>query len=240
MRVHLIEHMDLLGRGSIQEWLVKTGQLVTSTQLHKGELLPDPSEFDLVILLGGVMSVYEENKYSWLKTEKKWLKSVIYSGKHVLGICLGAQLIASALGADVRRHTYSEAGWWPVAFHPHARKHPFLRDAVIPEAFFQFHQDTFALPDKAVLLAGSMACTRQMFSLNNRVLGLQFHPEFTPESVQYIAKHLHSSLKEGPFIQSPDVMLSSQQNCEASKQFLFSMLRNIEASVQNEALSLSS
>ena len=240
MRVHLIEHMNLLGRGSIQEWLTITGQLVTSTRLHQGEHLPDPSEFDLVILLGGIMSVYEENKHPWLKTEKKWLKSVIDSGKHVLGICLGAQLIASALGADVQRHTYSEAGWWPVAFHPHARKHPFLRDVVIPEAFFQFHQDTFALPDKAVLLAGSMACTRQMFSISNRVLGLQFHPELTPESVQYIAEHLQPSLKEGPFIQSSDAMLSSRHNCQASKQFLFSMLRNIEASVQGEALSLSS
>lgn len=240
MRVHIIEHMDLLGLGSIHQWLGETDQLVTSTRVHKGECLPDPSEFDLVILLGGLMSVYEENKYPWLKTEKQWLKNVIDSGKHVLGICLGAQLIASALGAEVRQHTYNEAGWWPVAFHPHARKHPFLRDVVIPEFFFQFHQDTFELPDKAVLLAGSMACTRQMFSVNNQVLGLQFHPEFTPESVQYIAKHLHPSLKEGPFIQSPEAMLSSWQNCRASQKFLFSMLRNIEASVQSEALSLSS
>ena len=101
MRAHFLQHVPFEGLGSIESWLHANGYQISATRLFDSEALPSLDEIDLLIAMGGPMSVNDEQEYPWLTTEKEFVRDAIHSGKPVLGICLGAQLIAAALGARV-------------------------------------------------------------------------------------------------------------------------------------------
>jgi GMP synthase (glutamine-hydrolysing) len=180
---------------------------LTFTHADRGDPLPSPSGLDFLTIMGGSMNVYEEAAYPWLIQEKRFIEAVIRSGKQVLGICLGAQLIATVLGARVVRNAYPEIGWFPVE---KTKEAPPLFDAWPATAdAFHWHGDTFNLPAGATHVARSQACENQTFVYNDHVLALQFHPEATPESVeQMIQEGVPAS---GPFVQSAEKMRESPE-----------------------------
>ncbi|MGG1658441.1 type 1 glutamine amidotransferase [Brevibacillus sp. NRS-1366] len=228
MRVHILQHMDWGGPGVVSEWMREKGHTWTMTNVHKNEEFPEIDEFDLLVILGGVMGVYEEEENPWLIGEKQWIRNVIDNKKRVLGICLGAQLIASSMGANVKKHVHSEIGWWPVQFAKIAQEHPFLHGIQDNYTFFEFHYDTFDIPESGVQLGKSVACKNQAFAIGDRVVGLQFHPEFNEEIVQGIETKLGPKIEPGPFVKPVPEMMSSPERFAASKAFLYTLLNNVE------------
>ncbi len=224
MNIHWLQHVPFEGLANIETWAVARGHRLTSTQLHAGEPLPAPTHPDWVVVMGGPMNIYEEDRFPWLAAEKRFIKSAIDAGKVVLGICLGAQLIADVLGGPVRRNTHKEIGWFPVRkTETSARSRVF---EALPAEFeaFHWHGDTFAVPPGAVHTLRSAACENQAFVHNERVVGLQFHLETTPASAQLLARHCADELVAGPFIQTADVMLADEQRFERIHQTLWTLL----------------
>ncbi|WFN35355.1 type 1 glutamine amidotransferase [Methanogenium sp. S4BF] len=197
MRIHSLLHESFEDTGYIRVWAEMNGHSFYETCLFSGDPLPSPDECDLVVVMGGSMNVYEEDRYPWLSAEKKFLKSAIDSGKKVLGICLGAQLIAAVLGAEVRKNTYPEIGWFPVEKTDDAEKAVLC--ACMPDRFiaFHWHGDTFALPQGSIHLFQSVGCKNQGFLYGEKVLGLQFHPEVTKENLQCLVENCPEDIVSG-------------------------------------------
>jgi len=114
MRAHWFQHVSFEGLGSIELWLDSNGYEVTFTRFFESADLPDPDAIDLLVVMGGPMSVNDEDQFPWFVSEKRFIREIIESGKPVLGICLGAQLIANALGANVYPNPVKEIGWFPI------------------------------------------------------------------------------------------------------------------------------
>lgn len=205
MRAHWLQHVPFEGLGSIEDWLRQRGYALTCTRLYAQEPLPAVGDLDLLIAMGGPMSVNDEDGYEWLVPEKALLRDAVGAGVRVLGICLGAQLIADALGARVYPGSEPEIGWWPVSGRPAAR----AGELQFPQRLevFQWHGDTFDLPPGAHCLAESAVCPHQAFSLGPRVLGLQFHLETTPASARSLIEHCGDELHPGGYVQSVGQML---------------------------------
>jgi GMP synthase-like glutamine amidotransferase len=200
MRVHVLQHVPFEGLGSIEAWLTDRQASVTFTRLYEPEAsFPPLGEIDLVIALGGPMSVNDEAQLPWLRAEKRFVAEAIASGKAMLGICLGAQLMANALGAPVYPGPDKEIGWFAVRAEP-----------AVPGAFefpsnvdvFHWHGETFDLPPGAIHLAHSDACRHQAFQIGPRAIGLQFHLETTPDSARAIVAHCGDELVARPYVQT--------------------------------------
>lgn len=208
MNIHFLQHVPFEGLASIRGWIERGGHQVGCTRLYAGDGFPRPDTVDLLIVMGGPMGVYDEQQYPWLAAEKSFLRAVIAAGRRVLGICLGAQLIADVLGARVYPNGQKEIGWFPVTRAAAAQESPF--GELLPERFqaFHWHGDTFDLPPGAVHLAQSAVCRHQAYAIDDRILGLQFHLETTPESAHELIEHGADELVDAPTIQSPEQMLA--------------------------------
>jgi GMP synthase (glutamine-hydrolysing) len=173
-------------------------------------MLPQPRDVDCLVVLGGPMSAWDDDKYPWLSDEKRLLGAFVEVEKPVLGICLGAQLLAGVLGARTYAGPHPEIGWFPVRATAHAREHPV--GAILPERFetFLWHGDTFDLPDGALGIAGSAAYANQAF-VWNRVLALQFHLEVRPDWVRRLVERDAGQLVEADFVQSAESVLGKPE-----------------------------
>ena len=176
-RAHYLQHVPFEGLGSMAAWLETADYAITGTRLFEGDVLPDARDLDLLIVMGGPMSVKDEAEHSWLVAEKRFVRQTIESGVPVLGVCLGAQLIANAMGAPVYAHTAKEIGWFPVRACATGASMGF--EFPLETTVFHWHGETFDLPTGARLLASSEACRNQAFQLGDHVIGLQFHLETT-------------------------------------------------------------
>lgn len=194
MRVGVLQHVPFEGLGSIGPWLQERGAEVGVCRLFAGDALPELADFDVLIAMGGPMSVNDDAQYPWLREEKRLAARAIAAGKGMLGICLGAQLMANAMGARVYPNAQKEIGWFPV-FGEGGETAPFA----FPDAFtaFHWHGETFDLPPGAVRLAHSRACLNQAFRWGQRAVALQFHLETTPESADAILMHCRDELVDG-------------------------------------------
>jgi GMP synthase-like glutamine amidotransferase len=169
--------------------------------------LPDVNEIDLLIVMGGPMSVNDDSIFPWLATEKQFIRDAVMSGKSVLGVCLGAQLIASAMGAQVYRNRVKEIGWFPVQGVSSSESSMFCFPSSV-EAF-HWHGETFNLPSGAIRLARSEGCENQAFQLGRSVIGLQFHLETTPESAREIVANCRAELLPSEYVQSEAAILDA-------------------------------
>lgn len=224
MHAHFLQHVPFEGLGSIQAWLDQHGCHVTSTALYRAAALPEPDSFDWLIVMGGPMGVDDTDDYPWLSDELQFIRRSIEAGRIVLGICLGAQLIAKALGGTVSRNPDKEIGWFPVYKDPSLEPHPLSR--LFPDQIttFHWHGDTFSLPGNALRLAGSDACRNQGFVYQQRVLALQFHPEMTMTSIQALVRNCADELVEGPTIQSARDMLANVQYIDSNLKVMGQLL----------------
>ena len=179
MRIHILQHVAFEGPGDILEWLESHHARVSTTRWFASEALSSLHDFGAFIALGGPMSVNDEDTLPWLNREKVLLRDSVHSGKAVFGICLGAQLIASALGARDYAGEQKKIGWFPVRPLAH-RTDSFSFSGEVNA--FVWHDETSDLPSGAIHLAESEACRHQALQVAKHAMGLQFHLKTTPES----------------------------------------------------------
>jgi len=203
-QAHYFQHIPFEGLGRIEPWLLAHGYQIRATRFYAGEPPPDLDSVELLIILGGPMSINDEAAYPWLASEKQFIKNALEGGKPVLGVCLGAQLMAAALGARVYRAPEPEIGWLPIESCPSPHVGTFLFPDKI-EAF-HWHGETFDLPAGARLLARSAACPHQAFQWGQRAIGLQFHLETTPELATALCQHCAHELVAAPYVQSAEAI----------------------------------
>lgn len=202
MRIHYLQHVPFEGPGFIGKWASERGHRLSKSALYAGEPMPEMDTFDLLAIMGGPMGVYDTSEHSWLTPEKRFIEKALGQNKRMLGICLGAQLLADVLGARVFKNANKEIGWYPVTKIADAESNGFTE--LIPDNFYalHWHGDTFDLPGGAHHLARSEACHHQAFLYPPASLGLQFHLESTRESIEQIITHCADELVEAPYIQS--------------------------------------
>ena len=223
MHVHVLQHVAFEGLGNIEAALLNRGVRITYTRFFEHSDLPAVDDIDVVIALGGPMSANDDDQFPWLWTELRFIAEAVMNNKAVLGICLGAQLIARALGAKVYPGTEKEIGWFPVFAEPMVAK-----TFVFPKCtdVFHWHSETFNLPLGAVRLARSTVCHNQAFQLGTKVIGLQFHLEITPADVDRIISNCAGDLRfQQRYIQTePELRAIPQGNYEAINQLMIKVL----------------
>lgn len=202
--IHVFTHVPFEGPGTVGLWAQQRSHHLSLIEVWEpSSELPSLARGDHLIVLGGPMGVHDLEKHPWLVAEKRAIARAIDAGARVLGICLGGQLIAEALGATVRVHDFPEIGWHRVMRTPGAEDDPVF--SAFPKVFvpMQWHYDSFSLPPGALRCAGSEACAQQGFSFDDgRVIGLQFHPEMTLELINAILSR--STVDQAsPFVQDP-------------------------------------
>ncbi|MGA7329493.1 MAG: type 1 glutamine amidotransferase [Rhodomicrobium sp.] len=225
MRIAVLQHVPFEGSAALGEWAAEQQIPIHVHHLYEGEPLPELTAFDMLTVLGGPMSVKDTQRFSWLQSEIDLVRDAINANKIVLGICLGAQLIAKALGAKVYAAACKEIGWFPVRNIGEA--HPLFGG--LPPVFvaFHWHGETFDLPEGAARLAETSAVPNQAFAYGSRVLGLQFHIETTQESVQALVKNAADEIGTGPFEQSPDTILAGVSHYQSLRPLLKQVLLNL-------------
>ena len=178
-RLLVFQHLACEHPGALGELAAERGIALEVAKLDEGDGLPDPRGYDALVVLGGPMNVDEEAAHPWLAPEKEAIRTAVADGVPFLGVCLGAQLLARALGAQVRPADAPEVGVAEVSLTAAARDDPLFTRLPDPLPCFQWHGDTFDLPQGGVLLATAPACRNQAFRVGERAWGLQFHLEAT-------------------------------------------------------------
>jgi GMP synthase-like glutamine amidotransferase len=207
-RVQILQHVPFEGPANLDPWLRARGASLATARLWLGEPPPAPEAFDALVVLGGPMNADDEARFPWLADEKRAIERAIAAGRRVLGVCLGAQLVARVLGAKVTRNREVEIGWFPVERSPGAEASPVGRALPARAEVFHWHGDTFGLPDGALRLASSAACDEQAFVWEERVLALQFHLETSREAARALVEHCGDELVPGRFVQPREEILA--------------------------------
>jgi GMP synthase-like glutamine amidotransferase len=180
LSVLVLQHDPDDGPGYLGDALRRRDARLTIIRLDKGEAITYLSAYDMLLVMGGTMNVYQEEKYPWLAEETLTIQEAVEADKPVLGVCLGGQLLAKALGAPVRIGAAREVGLIPVTLTPQGKADPLFEGLEQVEAV-EWHDDTFDIPSEAAALACSEGCANQAFRFRQRAYGLQFHPEVSPE-----------------------------------------------------------
>ena len=222
MKISVLQHADHEGPGDIEVWAHKRWHQVDITHLYRGDPLPSWDSFDMLVVMGGEMNIYQYREWPWLKPERELIEVAMAAGKPVVGICLGAQLIADALGSRVAQNPEIELGWFPISTTPEARE--FCPDLPESVTVLHWHGDTFELPEGATRLAVSAACSEQGFVIPGKCLGLQFHMEVDPKiATQYV--YSQGIWPDGPCVQLPeDVIAEAEQHHPPIRPILFALL----------------
>ena len=181
----IIKHIDIEGPETIGECFKSKGHKLKIIDLSLGDALPSNfSGIEAVVVLGGPMNVYEEKKYSFLKKENAFIKKIIKNEIPYLGICLGAQLLAKAVGAKVTKSPVKEVGWFQVDLTEDGKNDSFFEGLDEKIDVFQWHEDTFAIPQGGKWLGKSEGCAHQAFRVGCCAYGVQFHFEITDKSIK--------------------------------------------------------
>lgn len=221
-----IEHVPQEGVGTIFSYIQQLGgSLARHRQYQQQSLSASHDDYDVLVAMGGPMGVYDSDQYPWLEGELHFIREAIDQGKHVLGVCLGAQMIARALDTEVRKNPCTEIGWFPVHFEDAFLKTRLGQGLDQQMDVLHWHGDTFSIPPNAVPVANSGACANQGFLYEGRVLGLQFHLEMGAEEVGVMTEHFKDELVPDKFVQSGEEIRARTKECAASaRQVLFSIL----------------
>lgn len=209
MQVTIYQHADYESPGIISDWLDRRAARVRVVDWSQGQQDGLGETTDLLIVMGGPMNVDEFGAYPWLVPERAMLRRHVEAGTPILGICLGAQLLARVLGAPVHRNPEPEIGWFPVELLAEARQDDRLRHW--PGRFepLHWHGDTFELPAGAAPIGHSAACPRQGFLWGDRIVAFQFHPEATPALVEGFVDRNRDTLPAGrPWVQEAAALLA--------------------------------
>ncbi len=228
MRIHYLQHIAFENPGSILTWAKENQYPVSSTHLYKDENLPGQEEFDWLIVMGGPMNIYEEERYPWLSAEKKFIKAAIEQEKVVIGLCLGAQLIADVIGGRVVKNQYKEIGWFPVTLCE--RISDYAQFSFLPPSpvVFEWHGDTFVdLPKEAVPIATNETCKNQAYLYRKRVYGFQFHLENTRTIIEDLITNCGDELQPDRFVQPAEEIMAHQDYIEQDNKWMKAFLTKL-------------
>lgn len=226
-RLHYIQHVPFETPGSIVDWANTSGVSLSSTRTFENEPMPDPDTFDILVVMGGPMGVHDDAKYGWLKAEKNLIESTVEADKPVLGICLGAQLLADVLGARVFQNSHKEIGWYSVTTT--AENGSVHATGTLPREFtaFHWHGDMFDIPDGAKRIAASEACMNQGFAYHDRVIGLQFHLEVTGISLIAMAENGRHELIADKYVQTEGSVLRNREFISTNNKYMSRIMSNL-------------
>jgi GMP synthase (glutamine-hydrolysing) len=208
MRIHCVIHAEFENPGIIETWAKEQGHIILETHTYKGEILPTADKFDLLIIMGGPQSPLNIDKWPYLQDEMILITQAIKENKAILGICLGAQLIAECLGAKTEQSPYKEVGLFPIELLPAADQDPVFSKFPKNFSVMHWHNDMPGLPKNTELLAKSNGCPRQAFKVGDRIYGLQCHLEMTKNNILDMLEHCESDLKPDLYVDSKQQLLS--------------------------------
>jgi GMP synthase (glutamine-hydrolysing) len=224
LKIHYFQHIPFEGLGSIEEWCIENGHTLSATRFYEDDSLPELKKIDWLIIMGGPMGVNDEKEIPWLAKEKQFIRQAIAEEKTIIGICLGAQLLAESLGAKVYQNNQKEIGCFPIELTSEATQQKLFFNLKNPITVFHWHGDTFDIPENAIHLATSKACINQGFVYNENILGLQFHLETTKESLQKMIENGRNELIKERYIQTEKEIENHEEFFEDNKKFLFTLL----------------
>jgi GMP synthase (glutamine-hydrolysing) len=226
----VIKHVEQEGPGMLGTFLEDAGWPMETLELGRGEALPESlGHVAAVIMLGGPMNVYEEEAYPFLQDEDRLIKQVLKEEIPFVGICLGAQLLAKACGARVMKAAQKEIGWYRVNLTTEGLRDRLFRGVVSPLTVFQWHGDTFDVPEGGKLLCRSDIVPNQAFKVGSCAYGLQFHVEASQEMVEAWMREETSVDSQGIIKQG----LALRQTVAVQATAIFSNLKRlVESSVR--------
>jgi GMP synthase-like glutamine amidotransferase len=238
VKIHCLQHLENETLGNIGVWIAHKGHILTKTLLYEKPSFPDPSEFDLLLVMGGKMSVYQEEEFLWLKPEKEFIRKTIKASKPILGSCFGAQITAEILGGRVTKNRFKEIGWHTVRSIKSTNLNasinlelPYCRLNSFPG--FMWHGDTFEIPPDATKLFESEACPNQGFIYNRNVVGLQFHPEADNQWVKNLLSDSRNELVPGKYIQSEKEIYGQDEYFKSAGSLAFSLMDWFEKNLKD-------
>ena len=226
MQVHFLLHVPFETPGKLIPFFKEKANL-SFTRFFARDPLPRADDFDLLVVMGGPMSVHDQSQYPWLNAEKQLIEQAIDKRKKVLGICLGAQLVADVLGARVYKNKFREIGWFEIF------RAPEIADTALGNIWpqktmaFHWHGEMFDIPRGARRLAFSQACPNQGFVFENRVIGLQFHLEVTPELIEGLLTNCADELDGSAFVQSANEIRKNMKLCEPANELMKKVVQQL-------------
>lgn len=225
MRMTVIQHADFEGPGAIADWADERGHEARRVDAPSG-VFPAPDELDLLVILGGPMGARDEAAHPWLAAEKRAIRAAVDAGACVLGVCLGAQILADVLGAKVGRNREPEIGWYPIELTTDAIPSPVFRAFPPGVVVGHWHGDTFALPAGATRIASSAACENQAFEYaGGRVVGVQFHLEWIAPDIEALLATCAADLVPGPYVvTAEEFSVGERVHGPECRQLLYSLL----------------
>ena len=226
LHFHCLQHAAFENPGTILEWIAVNNHTISYTYFFNQNFsFPSLDDIDVLLVMGGIMNVYEEQQFPWLKEEKQFIKAAAGAGKKIIGICLGSQLVAAALGARVYKNKETEIGFFPVSFTHAAMQHQLFSHFKNPYNVFQWHGDTFDLPANAILIASSEICKHQAYLAGDNILGLQFHFEINETIIEDMLLHDgHELQQHGASIHTPQQIRKNFFHLQQNKKDMFLLL----------------
>ncbi len=237
MRLHYLQHVPFENPGSILTWAAQNDCAVTHTHVYREACFPEQDAFDWLVVMGGPMNIHEEVRYPWLVAEKAFIRESIESGKVVVGLCLGAQLLADVLGGSVTQNPQREIGWFPVRLLDTAREHPLFDFFPKHPTVFQWHGDTFdVLPDGATLLVEGDVCQNQAFVYDGRVFGFQYHLENTASIIEDLIENCGDELTPTAYVQTAEELRSHPAYIEQDNAWMSTFLSKLMTLYEEDGL----
>jgi GMP synthase (glutamine-hydrolysing) len=238
MKLHIIMHESFEAPAAIETWALKKGHDITYTRLYEGDTIPEESDFDFLVVMGGPQSpatTVEECPYYDAKKEIAFIKTAADQDKILIGVCLGAQLIGEALSASFEHSPNREIGVFPVTLTEDGGQDPII--GTFPEKFLvgHWHGDMPGLTADTKILATSKGCPRQIVRYTPKVYGFQCHFEFTPEAVEDLIEHSTDELEQYKgelYVETPEQLRGHDYT--AMNELLFSFLDKFSDSSSNE------
>jgi GMP synthase-like glutamine amidotransferase len=225
MMIHIFQHVAYEHPGTILDWAEAHQHQINYTLFYEKHSLPKIDSFDLLIILGGPMSVNDTKKYNWLEKEIAFIQSCVQKKKKIIGICLGSQLLAKALGAEVYKNNLQEIGFFPIVKTLSGFKNKLTQNLPDNWPMFHWHGETFDLPEKAQSLFSSNACQNQIF-IHGNCIGMQFHPEVNLQLLKAMVENGEKELNERLYIQNKATLLSHPFDFKKHKETFFQLLKN--------------
>jgi GMP synthase-like glutamine amidotransferase len=227
MHIHYLQHDHFEDLGFIGDWAISHNFATSFTRFDIKPELPLHTDYDWLVILGGKMGVNDSDQYPWIIEEIQFIREAIQKGKIVLGICLGSQLVANALGARVYKNLEPEMGFFPVTFNQDAHNDRIFRHFPAELNVMHMHFDIFDLPKGAIAMAESKVTPCQAFRYGKNVFTLQFHFELSESNAPIFIREVTPEIVPGIYVQYPHEMLQGISYCRLNNQIFTKVLEEI-------------